>query len=403
VTVRGGAWAGVYLVSAAGCCWYAFHGLARFVDLHVYRLGGEVVLRGGFLYGLRFHGLPFTYPPFAAVLFAVAAALPFQVCAVLLTGASVIALPIVLYLALRLPGQPVLSSAAARRVALLAGAAAVWLEPVRTTLGYGQIDLLLALLVLYDLAIAVRVPGLLPGAAIGLAAGIKLTPAIFIVYLFLTRRYRAGCTAVLAFGATVLVGWAVLPGAAAWYWDGEFASTSRISPVQDPQNQSLLGVLARAMHTTDVTAVWLPLACLVAVTGLSLACFAARRGDEALGFCLCAVTGLLISPISWTHHWVLAIPAVLLAGRALYGGVQRGHLRVAVFWGFSLTIALVLGWLRLARQVTGSNWLDLSASSLACSALYVIFGLGFLAVAAGYWLAAIPGRRRLARRRAACV
>ena len=400
---RGGAALAAYLVSAASCSWYAFHGLAHFVDLHVYRLGGDAVLHGGVgLYAARFHGLPFTYPPFAAVFFSAAAALPFSVSAVLLAGASVMALPVMLYLALRLPSAlPALGTREAWLVALLAGAAAIWLEPVRTTLGYGQIDLLLALLVLYDLAGAVRLPGiwpgLLPGVAIGVAAGIKLTPAIFIVYLFLTRRYRAGATAAVTFGVTVLVGFAVLPGASRWYWGGQFANPGHISPVQDPENQSLLGVLARTMHTADVAAVWLPLALLIAATGLFLACGAARRGDEALGFCFCAVTGLLISPISWTHHWVLAIPAVLLAGLAVYNGVQRGHVRTAVFWGFSLAAALVVGWLRLARQVAGSNWLDLPASSLACSALYVIFGLGFLAVAAGYWLAAIPGRRRLGK------
>lgn len=400
MTVRGGAAASVYLVSAAGCCWFAFHGRAQFVDLHVYRLGGDAVLHGGFLYGLRFDGLPFTYPSFAAVLFAVVAALPFAVSAALLAGASAVALPVLLYLALRLPGPGDslgLDSPAAWRVALLAGAAAVWLEPVRTTLGYGQIDLLLALLVLFDLAVAVRLPGFLPGflpgIAIGLAAGIKLTPAIFIVYLFLTGRYRAACTAVIAFGVTVLAGLAVLPGASAWYWGGEFASPGHISPVQNPENQSLLGVLARTVPTAPVTTIWMPLACLVAVAGLFLARSAARRGNEALGFCFCAVTGLLISPISWTHHWVLAIPALLLAGVAVCRGFRCGQVRMAACGGAGLVAVLILGWLRLARGVTGSNWLGLSASSLASSAIYVVLGLGFLAVAAGYWLRSYRRKR----------
>jgi alpha-1,2-mannosyltransferase len=391
VRARGGAALAAYLVSAAGCCWYAFHGLAHFVDLHVYRMGGDVVLHGGDLYAARFHELPFTYPPFAAVVLAGPAAVPFSVSAALLAAASVAALPLVLYLALRLPdGWPALSSRAAWEIALLAGVAAAWLEPVRTTLGYGQIDLLLALLVLYDLAGAVRsprfLPGLLPGAAIGVAAGIKLTPGIFIVYLLLTRRYRAATTAAVTFGVTVLVGFAVLPGPSRWYWGGQFANPGHISPVQDPENESLLGVLARTMHTADVTAVWLPIACLVAVTGLFLACVAGRGGNEALGFCFCAITGLLISPISWTHHWVLAVPALLLGGLTVFRGYRAGHARAAVFRAFWLAVLLVLGWLRLARQVTGSNWLGLSASSLASSAIYVICGLGFLAVSAGYWL-----------------
>jgi len=122
-----------------------------FVDLEVYRLGGHAILNGAHLYELLFPGaLAFTYPPLSAMAFTLLAPL---------------------------------------RLALLAAAGALWLEPMWSTLHYGQIDLLIAALVLYDLSRpdASR----WKGAPIGLATGLKLTPAIFAVYLLLSRRYRA--------------------------------------------------------------------------------------------------------------------------------------------------------------------------------------------------------------------
>ena len=129
-------------------------------------MGGAAVLHGEDLYRLRLGVLPFTYPPFAAVVLTALAAVPSGAAVVLLTGASVAALPATLYLALRLsrsgePGPPGGGSAPA--VALAAGAAAIWLDPARATLGYGQVDILLAAAVLYDLTL----PGQLPAEGRG--------------------------------------------------------------------------------------------------------------------------------------------------------------------------------------------------------------------------------------------
>ena len=269
--------AAVYLASAAACCVLAARSSAHFVDIQVYRMGGAAVLHGEDLYRLRLGVLPFTYPPFAAVVLTALAAVPSGAAVVLLTGASMAALPVTLYLALRLsrsgePGPP--GGGPAPVVALAAGAAAIWLDPARAALGYGQVDILLAAAVLYDLTL----PGTSrrKGAAIGLAAGIKLTPAIFVAYLLLTRRYRAAATAAAMFAATVAAGFAVIPASSAWYWPGEFASPGHVSPVQDPENQSLLGVLSRTLHTVNVLPLWLPLATAVAVTGLALAAASGR-------------------------------------------------------------------------------------------------------------------------------
>ncbi|HVB44981.1 MAG TPA: glycosyltransferase 87 family protein [Streptosporangiaceae bacterium] len=384
-----------YLLAAIVCCALAATGQAHFVDLHVYRMGGDAVLRGdaalpsqaaasgGGLYSLRFAGLPFTYPPFAAVVFTALAAVPWTVAAAAVTAGSAAALIVLLYLALRLP--PVsswLDSRTAWRLALAVAVAAIWLEPVRTALGYGQIDLFLALGVLYDVALpdAARHKG----AVIGIAAGIKLTPAIFAVYLLATRRYRAAAMAAAAFAATIAAGFAVLPASSARYWGAIFLNPRHVAPVQDAENQSLLGALARTMHTASVGFVWLPLALGTAALGLAVAARAHRTGNEALGFSACAVTGLLVSPISWTHHWVIAIPALLLAAVPVCRRHPADGVSGKVTGAVAVAAAAVLGWTRVARAAPGTGWLHLPAFGLARSLVYVVaglVGLGFAAAA----------------------
>ncbi len=383
------AWAAgaVYLASAAACCALAARSSAHFADIGVYRMGGAAVLHGESLYRLRLGVLPFTYPPFAAVVLTVLAAIPRDAAVALLTAASAAALPAMLYLALRLPrpgGPAAPTGRLAWTVALAVAAAAIWLDPARAALGYGQVDIVLAAAVLYDLAL----PGTSrrKGAAIGLAAGIKLTPAIFVAYLLITRRYRAAATAAAVFAGTVAAGFAVLPASSAWYWAGEFASPGRVSPVEDPENQSLLGVLSRTLHTANVLPLWLPLAAAVAVTGLALAAAAGRRGDEAAGFSLCAVTGLLVSPISWTHHWVIAIPALLVAATAVSGARRAGKTAAARLGAAGIAAVAVIGWTRLAQATPASGWLAMPAPALACSAAYVLIGVLTLALAAWYRL-----------------
>ncbi len=380
----------VYVGSAAMCCVLAARGQAHFVDMRVYRMGGAAVWHGQDLYSLRYAWLPFTYPPFAAVLFTVVAAVPWSVAVAALTVASVVALPVTLYLALRLPrhGQ---TDRMRWTLALGVGAAAIWLEPARTTLGYGQVDILLAAAVLYDLTLPDGARR--KGVAMGLAAGLKLTPAIFLGYLLITRRLRAAATAAAAFAATVGLGFAVLPGASAWYWAGTFARPSHVSPVDDVENQSLLGALTRTLHTDHVMALWVLLAVAVAAGGLTLAAAASRHGDEALGFSLCAVTGLLVSPISWTHHWVIAIPALLLAGVAAWRGHRTGNAVVTIAGAAGIAVVAIIGWARIARDVPASGWLDLPVSALADSIAYVVLGLIVLALATCHLLGGLaqPG------------
>ncbi len=381
----------VYALSATAFCLVLATGTAHFLDLQVYRMGGLAVLHGGrldgaALYTLRHLGLPFTYPPFAAVLFAPLAAMPLTVSAALMTAGGVIVLPVLLHLALRLlPVAGWLDPAQAWRLAFAAAAAAVWLEPVQSTLGYGQIDLFLAAAVLYDLSLPDS--SRWKGVGIGLATGFKLTPAVFAIYYLATRRYRAAATSGVAFAASAALGFTVLAASSVRYWGGLFLSTSRVGQPEVGANESLAGALARTLHTPSVTWTWLPLAAAVALTGLVLAAMAQRRGNEAAGYSLCALTGLLVSPVSWTHHWVIAVPALLLGAVAAY----RARSTLAGKLGLAATAFVVLiGWTRLAR-IPSTDWLHLSPLAMVTNEVYVLTAVAALLIAG--WLAARRARR----------
>ncbi|HJZ28315.1 MAG TPA: glycosyltransferase 87 family protein, partial [Streptosporangiaceae bacterium] len=303
---RTGWLAGGYVVSATWCALATLRSRAAFGDLSIYAAGGAAVRHGTPLYQLRFaFGLRFTYPPFAALLFAPLSWLPVTAGRVLVSAATVLALPVSSYLVLRLPPWPArLSRDQAAQLALAFSAAAIWLEPERTNLKYGQINVLLTLLVLVDLVWIERDGNhRFGGALIGVAAGIKLTPALFVVYLVATRRYRAAATAAGAFAATVAMAFALVPGDAARYWDLSFLDPAHVGRIQNVANQSLLGALARVLGTLSVGPVWLPAAVAVGGAGIALAARAGRAGQAAQAFALCAVTSLLVSPISWSHHW----------------------------------------------------------------------------------------------------
>jgi alpha-1,2-mannosyltransferase len=366
-----------------------------FIDLSVYRSAGQAVIDARHLYDLRFPGaLAFTYPPFAALLFTPLAAAPLAVLEPLITAASLVLLPVVLWLALRLaPVRERLSSSGALVWALGASALALWLEPVWTTLRYGQIDLLVAALVLWDLSRpdSSRVKGV----GIGLASALKLTPAIFAVYLLLSRRVRAAGVAAGVFCASVVVAFASLPRDSRDFWGGDFLEAGRVGRVENAANQSLRGMLARLAHTTDVRAIWLCSAALVGVAGMALAVASARRGEEARGFSLCALTGLLVSPISWSHHWALAVPALMLLA---IEAQRRGSsiCLAACALAAASAFAHVIWWVPVDHPRHSELHLDLLQLLLADA--YVIAALGALVLAARASLGGAAAQQPLGRR-----
>ena len=240
-------------------------------------------------------------------------------------------LPLVTYLSLGLAGRPAGLARAAAAFAI--AAVGLWLEPVAMTLFFGQVNLVLLALVVGDLALPDRVKG--KGVGIGLAAGIKLTPLIFIPYLLFTRRVKAAAVSALTFAVTAGLGFALLPHAAAVFWREQFTQLG--SKHFHLANQSLNGVILRLTHAgPDAHAYWQVAAVIAGIAGLATSILASRRGHELLGLVACAATGLLVSPISWSHHYVYVVPALVLAAY----GPRRLRYRIL---GAALVVGL-FGW-----------------------------------------------------------
>jgi len=286
------------------------------VDLGVYlRLGGKYVFTSHlYSFVLPNTSLPFTYPPFAALLFA-----PWQraftsvgLVQGVWTMGNLAALIGVLVLSVRLV-KPSLERAATWRLALALSLPAVLLNPVLITIGFGQVNLFVTFLVMWDLLSDRRIgKRQMPlGVATGLAAAVKLTPLLFVPYLVLTRRIRGALTAVLTFGACELVSFAVSPTSSKAYWTKAIFQPGRAGDLTIVDNQNLWGVLDRFTHGLLPDAVMVPLLLLTAASGLWLAAQAHRRSSPFLGVLVCAVTCLVVSPISWVHHMVWVVPAIL--------------------------------------------------------------------------------------------
>ena len=345
------------------------------IDMIVYRAEGRAVLDGADLYGSGVqvasaggNVLPATYPPFAALLFAPLAWVPVGVLKVLVTAANILLLGAVVHLAAKLFGGwdgKRRAKAVPRWAALLAVTAlALWFEPVWTTLRYGQINLALAALVLADLT---RAPGSRwRGVGIGIATGIKLTPAVFILWLLLAGERRHALKAAGTALATAAVGFALLPRDSTRFWRHEVFQTGNVGKTYITDNQALSGALARITHVADPKALWAVAALAVGVAGLWLAARVARGGDTALGAMCCAVTGLLVSPISWSHHWVWAVPVAML--------LLRRAPRAAAAW--LLVFVSFLIW-AVPHRVVGPMP-ALNPAQLLLSCLYPLAGLGFL-------------------------
>jgi alpha-1,2-mannosyltransferase len=290
----------------------------RTPDLHPYISAAAALLHGADVYVTAPGTLPFTYPPFAALAFVPLKLVPFQTAGVLVTIVSLSALFVTGLVSLRMAaGEEARASGWRLAAAFAVFAAALLLEPVGGTLRYGQVNLVLLALVLVDVS---GKHGRLPqGILIGLAMAIKLTPGIFIVYFLVTRRFKAAVTATVTFLAASAVAFLVLPHSSLRYWTGLIFKFNRIGVVRDARNQSLYGVLARLQggaHHAHL--LWIVLALLAACLGLALAALLSRRGHELWGACACGLTGVLVSPISWDHHWVWVVPALVALGWAAW-------------------------------------------------------------------------------------
>jgi alpha-1,2-mannosyltransferase len=286
-------------------------------DLDVYRGALDAFLNGEPVYRQMFtqYHWPYVYPPVTLILL-LPLALPEAASAVyVMKDVGVIAL----FAALWFTTRALSYRGTAGRVGLVAAATAVlvWSEPFQSTFALGQVNILVMLPVVVDLSLPDR--SRFKGVGIGLATAAKLLPGLFIVYLILTRRFRAAAVAVGTFLVLNLIGLIVQPQGSYDYWIGRLAfDTHRVFITLGPRytgNQSLQGLTARLLGTdAQNTPVWMLSVVVTAVAGLALAVWAHRRGEEAMSMVLVGLTTLLISPVSWSHYWVWIAPMLLVLG-----------------------------------------------------------------------------------------
>ncbi|MEU4845853.1 glycosyltransferase 87 family protein [Streptomyces gilvosporeus] len=284
-------------------------------DLYAFRL---------YLPDVKVFPLPFTYPPFAAVLFLPLAAPAWPVASAAWTLVSILALIALVHRSLRM-AAPWLPAARHRQRVLLWSAVLLWSEPVSATLGLGQINLLLAALVLLTVQHRSPAPR---GRRYRCRRRHQADPRSYrVVHLLAHGRWRAALWSLVAFTTTVAAGWLAAPGASRTCWFHLIGDTSRFGPIGSGLNQSLRGALSRALgHDAGWTAPWWALALLAAVAALSAATRSARRADLLGSLVAVQLLGLLVSPISWVHHWVWAVPPLcaLLTLAALLRPTPKG-------------------------------------------------------------------------------
>jgi alpha-1,2-mannosyltransferase len=314
-------------------------------DLRVYLDGGSLVRHApGTLYSWHLAGMPgiqFTYTPFAAMVFAVLSFVPWRVLEAVTVVASTAALTTTVWIAFRELG--VRDRTGRAGATLLISGLVFWLEPVQRTLFLGQVELLLMALVVWDMCQPDRRRW--KGAGVGIAAAIKLVPLIFIAYLLLTRRFRAAVVAVVVFAVTVVAGFAALPHASTQWWlHGYFWQAGRTGFVGFGGNQSLRGTLTRfAGSAAHGQPLWIAVGIVIGLLGLAAATVLHRAGRAFEGLMTCALTALLISPISWDHHWVWIAP--FLAVLVTAGVRARDRVaRVAWLAIAALPIVVFAGW-----------------------------------------------------------
>ncbi|WP_448221322.1 glycosyltransferase 87 family protein [Gordonia iterans] len=361
-------------------------------DLDVYRLGGTLWQQGISLYAdgsLPFTQdgiwLPFTYPPFAALLFTPLGAIPLGIAGIGLSVVSIACLVYVTVVFLRLlgighPGNRVL-------LALVISAATVWFNPFGMTLSFGQVNVILLVLIVVDLFV-VRPDGPLRGTLIGLASAVKLTPLVFLGVFAASGRWRAAWVGVGAFVSAGLIAAAWLPADSAKYWSYTVFHTTRIGVPEGPINQNLNAAWLRLLGVDNPAAPAAWVISALVVTALAAVALWRSRPSESFGpaptprddvnaliaACIVAFWGLLVAPTTWSHHWVWSLPAVLacltigVATRDRLGGRLFGLLGVV-----GIPIFAIGPFQLMPEDVTAWSWWQQIAGNA-----YLLWALGFL-------------------------
>jgi alpha-1,2-mannosyltransferase len=376
------------------------------VDSAVYRAGALALLHGEPLYDAMslsaeppWARLPFTYPPTAALLFVPLALFPTQVSWGLLAAVSVLAMAVVIRVCLgALPRRPAWLApgpATAVLAVLLLG-----IEPVWRTLFLGQINLILMALVVVDVLVlgAATRPGVrrLGGVLIGIAAAVKLTPLIFVPHLVLTGRWADAARAFGTFLALQGLMFLLIPHDFARFWGhavtdpervGQVATGVGIGPIYWAGNQSLNGLVLRLSDLAPWSlAVALGIGALLAVPVALLVRRFHLRGDAVAALLVTAFYGLLLSPVSWSHHWVWVVPLIVYLLSRLPDPLPEGAARVRALAGIGAVAAVFAsGILLIMRNGRGLelHWTPLEFVIGSAYLLVPVVAAGFVLVRMG--------------------
>jgi alpha-1,2-mannosyltransferase len=373
------------------------------IDIDVYRMGGQAWLDGRPLYddGVEFHtpiglNLPFTYPPLAAIVFCPFAWLGMPAASVTITLITLALLVVSTMIVLtRLDvwstARVVPGPAWLRRwwlTALIVAAAAIWLEPIKSNFAFGQINVVLMTLVIADC-----VPRRTPwprGLLLGLGIALKLTPAVFLLYFLLNRDKRAMLTALASFVAATLAGF-VLAWHDSWrYWSDTIRDTDRIGAASLNTNQNVAGTLARLGLSEHARFLPWVAACLLV---LALTVWAARRvlraGEPTLAVICIALFGLVVSPVSWSHHWVWMLPTVVVTA-VLAWRHRNAALAAISAAGVALMVWTPIDLLPKHHELGAVWWRQLAGVSYLWWALAAIVTAGATVAVSGATTAAAP-------------
>jgi alpha-1,2-mannosyltransferase len=362
----------VWVLSAA----FMIHfGAGWHLDLRVYRAAGHSLYHGGSPFDEVFTParLPFTYTPFALLVLS-----PLSLGALWLVesvwwGISAACLVVASALMIR-SAFDVPTRRAWATAALTGGLATLILEPVRSNFDFGQINVVLMLMVVADLT---WVRGRTRGVLVGLAAAVKLTPLIYLVYFGVGRDWRALLRGTATLVAATAVSWAILPSGSARYWLHEFFDAKRTGPLGIVSNQSWNGMVHRAPFDGSHlgTLVWLALSLATLAVGVVLTRWLVGAGRAAEAVMVLALAEVLVSPVSWTHHWSwLALAPIVAAS------VARVHRSVAVALATLVALAVVTPYLWLRHGILG----DVASNTLVLGAAAVLV----------VWLVAVARGRR---------
>ncbi|TRX61139.1 glycosyltransferase 87 family protein [Corynebacterium hiratae] len=358
-------------------------------DLAIYRMAGEDLNAGGLLYDAPYiFEFPFTYPPFAGLLFKV---LPFfSKDALTIIWPSLMFLAVLAIIVMIFRERGVKMTPAAVLIAVLLTALTPANETMHGSLYYGQVNVFLMLLVAFDF---LPIKRRLPGVGIGLAAGIKLTPAYMGLALLFEKRWWAAAGAVITFLVTVVLGFLFVPDAMVFWTDAMFNS-SRVGEHANPGAKSLRSLMFRELGIDG--GIWWILAVIVV---FALTCLALRtaylRGNRSAAFALTGLSTCLVSPFSWYHHFVWTIPFIVMVFVSVNqavslrvsgkGGEQlAGLASVAVLFVLSLPFMSVPVWFTMSSANLDAiesfqPWAT-SLWTLSCLAFIVVYAVwGFIA------------------------